>query len=348
MGVQYRESLGIYKFVYSQGSGTQSFSIGTRQERVGPQNPSTYYYKYVLPPWWRRLFYGDGGLVDFLINENAVGVSYVNSGVRLSYPDLVERLERYGYSYRLPRRWRKRLPKDWRRRSGNVVVGVVDDVECVIRIERGYVERIQVFGSVKGVDRVVRVVEFLDRVFGVKVVPEELISGPSSPRPDPNKLKSLSWGVVRRARLEWLPVNGFVRWLSEKIAERLERDTWIEVVSAPRVGKSSGVLLGLMKWIVERGIDNYVVLIVVVNKRIGRQLYKYLLGGWKRVLHDLRELGWNAGMLAEKLRIRYYEGMESSCLVGKKIHKFEECLKCHFSNYIVKSGEGCIVFLFLY
>jgi len=117
------------------------------------------------------------------------------------------------------------------------------------------------------------------------------------------------------------------RFLREK-GEELMRGIWIEVVSAPRIGKSSGVLLGLMKWIVERDIDNYVVLVVVVNKRVGRQLYRYLLGCWKRILRDLRELGWNAGMLAEKMRIRYYEGMESSCLMSKGIHRFEDCLKC--------------------
>ena len=33
-------------------------------------------------------------------------------------------------------------------------------------------------------------------------------------------------------------------------------------------------------------------------------------------------------MLAEKIRIRYHEGMESSCLMNKKVHKIEDCLKC--------------------
>ncbi|RLG82971.1 MAG: hypothetical protein DRO40_06105, partial [Thermoprotei archaeon] len=275
-----------------------------------------------------RLFVGDGGLAGFLNSKNDIGVGYVAEDVRLSYPELVARLDGFGYSYRLPRRWRKKVPRDWRRRSGVIVVEIVGGVEAVIRVKRGYVEVVQVVGSIRNSRELERVVELLDKVFGIKVVPEELISSPSSPRPDPNKLKSLSWSVVRRAKDSWIPVTGFGRWLSDKIVKRLEKDTWIEVVSAPRVGKSSGILLGLMKWIIERDIDNYVVLVVVVNKRVGRQLYRYLLGGWKRILRDLRELGWNAGMLAEKIRIRYYEGMESSCLVNKRVHRLEDCLKC--------------------
>ena len=306
---------------------TVTTTIGTRQDGVGLQSSSTY-YKYVLPSWWRRLFYGDGGLVDFLSNENVVGVSYVNSDVRLSYPDLVERLERYGYSYRLPKRWRKKVPRDWRRRSGVITVNVVVGVECLVKLDRGYARRIQVIGSVRGFSELGRVAKFLRRVFGVRVDIKELVSIPGISRPDPNRLKSISWGVVRKSKEVWVPVTGFGRWLSDKIVEKLEEGSWVEVVSAPRVGKSSGTLLGLMKWIVERGIDNYVVLVVVVNRRIGRQLYKYALGAWKRMLKDLRELGWNKGMLAERIRIRYYEGMESACLSNKKIHKFEDCLKC--------------------
>ena len=411
-------------------------SIVKSDEGVGHQFTSTYCYKYVLSGWWRRLFIGDSGLAGFLGGGSVVGVSYVNSNIRLSYPELVARLDSFGYSYRLPKRWRKKVPKDWCRRSGIIVVDVVSGVDCLVKLSCGYVERIQLVGSVRDVSELDRVAGFLRDVFGLEVVSSDLVCSPSAPRPDANRLKSISWSVARRARESWIPVTGFGRWLSDRIVEKLSerggvqrnvrdvarrlselgyrykvvksdgfwdkdfsevviveikdgvwcdigvkdglvkrvrvrvegfmfedefaddvvkffrnvfsanvprgmiwrllrkkgeefvRGIWIEVVSAPRVGKSSGVLLGLMKWVVERGIDNYVVLVVVVNRRIGRQLYKYLLGAWKRVLKDLRELGWNAGMLAEKVRIRYYEGMESACLVNRRIHKFEDCLKC--------------------
>jgi len=52
-----------------------------------------------------------------------------------------------------------------------------------------------------------------------------------------------------------------------------------------------------MRWIIESSVESYVVLIVVVNKNISRQLYRYAIGAWKRLLHDLRVLGWNAGTL---------------------------------------------------
>ena len=151
MSVHSNSVTGIYKFERPSQDSSLVSSIRVSDEGVGHEITSTFYYKYVLPSWWRRLFYGDGDLADFLNNENIVGVSYVNSDVRLSYPDLVERLERYGYSYRLPKRWRKKVPRDWRRRSGVITVNVIVGVECLVKLSCGYVERIQLVGSVREV-----------------------------------------------------------------------------------------------------------------------------------------------------------------------------------------------------
>jgi len=174
-----------------------------------------------LPRWWLRLFVGDGGLAGFLNKENVIGVSYVNSDIRLSYPELVARLDSFGYEYRLQKRWRKKVPKDWRRRSGVIVVEIVGDIEAVIRVKRGYVDVVQIIGSIARSEELEEVVEFLDNVFSVKVSVEDLVSVPSIPKPDPNRLKSLSWGAIRRARGSWIPVTGFGRWLSDRIVEKL-------------------------------------------------------------------------------------------------------------------------------
>jgi len=302
-----------------------SFPVGARQEGVGLRSPSTFVVSNVLPSWWVRLVAG-GGLVGFLVG-GGVGVGYI-ADVRLSYPELVQRLDGFGYRYVLDRRWRSKLPKDWRRRSGVIAVNVVRGVVAFIKVDCGYAVVVQLVGSVRDPAALNRVVDFLRDVFGLSVDVEDLVSSPAAPRPDPNTLKRISWGVIRRASDDWLPITEFSRHVAERLVVELEDNAWIDVVSAPRVGKSSGVIYGIMRWIIENNIDGYVVLIVVVNKNVGRQLYRYALGAWRRLLKDLQDLGWNAGMLAEKIRIRYYEGMESSCLMNKEVHKFDECLKC--------------------
>ena len=228
----------------------------------------------MLPGWWVRLFYGEKGLAKYLggCGSSLVGVSFSVDNIRVSYPDLVARLDKFGYDYRLPRRWRKKMPKDWRRRTGVLVVNIVDGVECLVGIRRGYVVRVQVVGSVEGVKVLDGVVGFLERVFGLKVSVEELVSRAITARPDPNKLKSVSWNVVRSAKVEWMFLTGFNVWLSGRVAIKVGAGGWLDVISSLRVGKSSGIVLGLMKKIVEDGVDNYVVVIVVPNRKLGRQL----------------------------------------------------------------------------
>ena len=197
----------------------------------------------------------------------------------------------------------------------------------MVRVERGFARLVQVLWS-HGTD-LSGISGFLHRVFGVSVSPSDLALS-SFPKPSANRLKSLSWELVRRARADWVAVTRFGGWVSEKVSEKLEGlgpGSWVEIVSAPRVGKSSGALLGLMKWVVESGVDGYVVLVVVPNKKVGRQLYRYLLGSWKRFLGALRLEGWNAGMLTKCVRVRYYEGAGGGCLLGR-VHRVEDCLAC--------------------
>lgn len=86
--------------------------------------------------------------------------------------------------------------------------------------------------------------------------------------------------------------------LSKKM-EELGPGSWIKIVSVLRVGRRSGTLLGIMKRVIENNVSDYVVLVVVLNKRVSRQLYRYALGAWKRLLSALKGKCWNAGVLAE-------------------------------------------------
>jgi len=307
-------------------------SYGNSAVGVGLQSSSTSTSMYVtpsLPCWWRDLFVGNDGLLRF-VDGSKVGVDVCYScAVDLGYKELIVRLDANGYRYTLPRRWRIKIPKDVRKRKGVIVVRVTDGVECLVKVERGQVTSFQVLGSVKDARSLDDVAGFLKKVFGVEVSVKDLITVPIV-RPDFNKLKKLSWHVIRKAEEGWIPVTELGERVARVIAEKLSSGAgcWLDVVSAPRVGKSSGIILGLVIWPVESGVDDYVVIVVVANRRLGRQLYKYALGAWRRVLRNLKGYGWNAGMLAERVRIRYYEGMESGCLLGKRVHKIEDCLKC--------------------
>jgi len=296
---------------------------------VGRKLPSTIYSKYVTPKWWRELFVGGESLLRFLGDDGErVGVCY-SCAVNLGYRESISRLDSGGYIYRLPTRWRVKVPGNVRRRNGVVSVSVVDGVECLVSVEAGRCVSVQVVGRVRDVVVLDTVIRFLKSVFGVEVGVGDLVCGPVV-RPDFNLLKGLSWRAVRRAGVGWLPVTELGGRVAEVVAEKLSEGGgyWIDVVSAPRVWKSSGVLLGLVKWVVESGVDDYVIIVIAPNRRLGRQLYRYLLGAWWRVLRGLRGFGWNAGMLAERVRIRYYEGMEAGCLIGKRVHRVEDCLKC--------------------
>ena len=296
---------------------------------VGLATPFTYTLKHVQPRWWRELFIGNDGLLSFAGDGGGrVGVYYF-CRVDLGYKELISRLDRGGYNYRLPRRWRVKIPKDARRRRGIVTVNIVGCVECYVKVERGRVTSVQVLGSVGDVRSLDAVVRFLRDIFSIEVDANSLVGAPVV-KPNFNLLKRLSWWAIKKVGDEWLPVTELGERVARAVAKKLSEGGgwWVDVVSAPRVGKSSGVLLGLVLWVIESGVDGYVVIIVVPNRRLGRQLYKYALGAWKRVLRSLRVYGWNAGMLAERVRIRYYEGMESGCLLGKREHRVEDCLKC--------------------
>jgi len=306
-------------------------SYGNSAVGVGRETLSTLYNNiYVTPRWWRDLFIGNDGLFKFM-DGGKVGVDVCYScAVDLGYRELISRLDSSGYVYRLPRRWRIKIPKDVRRRKGVIVVHVVDGVECLVKVERGRCVSVQVVGRVRDVGTLDAVVRFLKSVFGIEISGKDLVAPGVRVRPDFNKLKILSWYVIRKAEEDWLPMTELGERVAKVIVEKLSEGSgwWLDVVAAPRTGKSSGVLLGLVLWPVESGADGYVIIVVVANRRLGRQLYRYLLGAWKRILRSLKAYGWNAGMLAERVRIRYYEGMESACLLGRREHRVEDCLKC--------------------
>ncbi len=101
------------------------------------------------------------------------------------------------------------MDRCWRRRSGFITVEVVDGVECVIRIVRGYVQQFQLVGSVRSPGSLRRVVGFLRDVFGVSVSEGDLVSKAVASRPDPNRLKSISWYCIRCSKEEWMFLIGF-------------------------------------------------------------------------------------------------------------------------------------------
>uniref|UniRef100_A0A7J3Z5B8 Uncharacterized protein n=1 Tax=Ignisphaera aggregans TaxID=334771 RepID=A0A7J3Z5B8_9CREN len=306
-----------------------SSSFSSQHGGVGHKLLSSFYNKYVVPRWWRELFIGNDGLLRF-IDDSKVRINICYScTVDLNYRELISCLDSSEYIYRLPSRWRVKIPRDVRRRKGIVVVRVTDGVNCLIKVERGRCVSVQVVGDVRDAKSLDNITDFLKEVFGIEIRGEDLVCPPTI-RPDFNQLKRLSWWVIRRAEEDWLPVTELGERVAKAVAERLSRESrwWIDVVAAPRTGKSSGVIFCLVMWAVESGADGYVIVVVVPNRRLGRQLYRFALGAWKRVLRSLRVYGWNAGMLAERVRIRYYEGMEDSCLLGKREHRVEDCLKC--------------------
>lgn len=154
---------------------------------------------------------------------------------------------------------------------------------------------------------------------------------PSS-SPDWNRLVSLSWRVVRgRGAGSLVPDERsfkFVGLVREGVAKGFGFGRWVEVVGGPRTGKSAGVSLGVIEWIVKNDLPNYTVLIVAPNSRLAVNLYRYFIGASAKVYKELRRGGVkiSRGDFYEKVRVRLYLGGERSCLLGKRIHFIEDCV----------------------
>jgi len=159
--------------------------------------------------------------------------------------------------------------------------------------------------------------------------------------PDWNRLLKLSWKVTRaRDAHRLVPSTEFSAYISGRVSDELRFGRWLEIVAPPRSGKSAGAVLGVVRWIVERDVRNYVVLIVAVNRRLAEVLYKYLVGSAHRVLHELERGGVavNRGDFYKRIKIRLYLGAENSCLAGNKVHYVEYCIKACplFKKYSAK------------
>jgi hypothetical protein len=153
---------------------------------------------------------------------------------------------------------------------------------------------------------------------------------PVSEKPDWNLLVSLSWRVVRSRRARGLVPDGvFVRYVESEVARLLRFGRWVKVVAGPRTGKSTGVVRGVVKWLVENDMKNYVVLVVAANRRLAENLYRYVIGAVVSLFHELRRSGIkiSRGELFSKVRVRLYIGSEQSCLLGKRVHYVEDCVK---------------------
>ncbi len=145
-----------------------------------------------------------------------------------------------------------------------------------------------------------------------------------------NSLVSASYSMLRKLDYRRLvPRYRVVREVAEKVVEKLRFGVQLDVLGPPRVGKSSGVMLGVLKYILEYNIPNYTVIVVAINRRVAISLYRYLVGWWKKLYIDLRKRpDINAMELARRAKIVLYLGREHSCLRGLKSHNIEHCLAC--------------------
>ena len=149
-------------------------------------------------------------------------------------------------------------------------------------------------------------------------------------RPDWNRLVSLSWRVVRsRSAVSLVPDSVFVRFIEYEVAGKFRFNRWLEVVAAPRAGKSAGDIRGIIRWIIENDLPNYTALVVAPNRRLAETLYRYAIGAAARLYRELRRNGVkiSRGDFYSKIRIRLYLGSEMSCLAGRKEHYIESCIK---------------------
>ena len=145
-----------------------------------------------------------------------------------------------------------------------------------------------------------------------------------------NRLVSASYGMLRVLDYRRLvPRYRVVREVAEKVVELLRFGVQLDVLGPPRVGKSAGVTLGIVKFIVEYNVPNYTVIIAAINRRVAVNLYRYLVGWWKKIYLELRKRpDINALELARRVKIVLYLGGEHSCLQGLKKHGMEHCLSC--------------------
>ena len=148
----------------------------------------------------------------------------------------------------------------------------------------------------------------------------------SSPR---NHLVSASYGILRIVYYQRLVPNyRVVREVAERVAGQAWFGAWLDVFGPPRVGKFGGDV-EVANCVVEYNIPNYTVIVATINRRVAVNLYRYLVGWWKKIYMELRRRpGINAMELARRVEIVLYLGGEHSCLRGLEKHSMEHCLSC--------------------
>jgi len=126
-----------------------------------------------------------------------------------------------------------------------------------------------------------------------------------------------------------VPDTEFAKYIENEVAEKFRFGRWLEIVAAPRTGKSGGAERRVVRWIVESDAENYVVLVVAPNRRLAENLYRYAVGAVTRLYRELRKSGVkiNRGEFFSKVRVRLYIGGEQSCMLGRGEHFVEGCVK---------------------
>ena len=93
-----------------------------------------------------------------------------------------------------------------------------------------------------------------------------------------NRLVSASYGMLRVINYrELVPRYRVVGEVAERVVEQLRFGVQLDVLGPPRIGKSAGVTLGIVRRVVEYNIPNYTVIIATINRRVAVNLYCYLV-----------------------------------------------------------------------
>jgi len=151
-----------------------------------------------------------------------------------------------------------------------------------------------------------------------------------SSKPDWNKLVSLSWRVVKsRSAASLVPDKKFVLFVENEVMRKLRFGRFVEVVASSRAGKSAGMVRGIVRWVIENDLMNYVVLYVVPFRVQAITAYRYVIGALISLFKELRRSGVkiSRGEFFSRVRIRLYLGGEQSCLMNRKKHFIEYCIK---------------------
>jgi len=151
-----------------------------------------------------------------------------------------------------------------------------------------------------------------------------------------NRLRSLSYGAAKYLYSygrykRFVPGFGSVNDVADRVVEELGFDSAVFIYGPARTGKSTGGLLGTMRWVIERDVTNYTVIVLTATRRLAFQLYENAVGFWTHLLKVLSNVApENSQTLARRMKVILYLGGEMSCLRGLRCHTMEECFNCEY------------------